>query len=268
MTIDFKPILKWVTKNSPEILSWLGVGGVVITSVLVADASIEVYKNVQEHKYEDDHKTADTVRETAKNWVPAVASAGLTIASIICSNHLHRKREAALMALAAMWQGRYYDFEKRVKELPKGEKVLSDIRDKEMAEHLPDGKPQLRPGEILVYEPMSKQFFVSSNQEITAAELIANKIMQREEALTLNEFLRLFRNARQSLFGSDIGWFKTSDQWKYSWDLYGQGWIDILPYTAEVKGRSCVYLDYGVKMSTENPLNPPTVNGASAQFGR
>lgn len=268
MTINFKPAISWVAKHAPEIFAGMAVGGVLVTTGLTVQATLDVKENIDETKYDDEHTRADTIRETWKSWIPAAASAGLTITSILLSNHLHRNREAALMAVAAMWQGRYLDLENHIRELPKGDKILSDIRDKEMAEKLPDATPKLRPGEILVYEPMSKQFFISSNQEITAAELIANKIMQRESALTLNEFLRLFRNSHQSTFGDGVGWYKTSDQWMYSWDLYGQSWIDILPYQAEIKGRPCVYLDYGVQMATENPINPPSVMGSSAKYGR
>lgn len=267
MTINLKPAAKWLTKHAPEIFAGLAVGGVVITTGLTVQGTLGVKKHIEETKYEDKTK-GDIVKETWREWAPPLVAGTLTITSILLSNHLHRNREAALMAVAAMWQGRYFDLENHIKELPKGDRILSDIRNKEMAENLPDRTPSLRPGEILVYEPMSKQFFVSSNQEITAAELIANKIMQREQALTLNEFLKLFRNAHTYIAGEGIGWFKTSDQWMYSWDLYGQSWIDILPYQAEIKGRPCVYLDYGVKMSTENPITPPSISGSSNKFGR
>lgn len=255
------PTIKWASAHSTELLTGVAIGGVLTSVGLTAQAAVNIHGHCEAKRMEtgSEPKPAETIKETWKDWAPPAISTGLTIASIVMLHKVHRDKEAALAALAAMWQGRFIDLNKRVRELPNGKNVIDSFRKQEMSEHLPDKAPVLQKDEILVYEPMSKQFFISSNQEITSAELVANKIMQRESALTLNEFLRLFRNAHSCVFGDGIGWFKTSDQWQYAWDLYGQCWVDILPYQATVKGRPCVYLDYGVQMTSEDPSHPPAV---------
>ena len=165
------PTVKWASAHSTELLAGMAIGGVLTSVGLTAQAAVNIHDHCEAKRAESgsELKIAETIKETWRDWAPPAISTGLTIASIAMLHKVHRDKEAALAALAAMWQGRFVDLSKTVRELPDGKKVLDEFRKKEMNEQLPDKTPVLQRGEILVYEPMSKQFFISNNQEITTA---------------------------------------------------------------------------------------------------
>lgn len=108
-------------KNSPAILTNLGIAGVVGASILACVATLKVSKVLEEHQtvldtiveakaddsvvYTDDDAKKDktitytkTTLKIAKLYIPAVVLGGLSIAAIVKSHNILNKRNAAVAA--------------------------------------------------------------------------------------------------------------------------------------------------------------------------
>lgn len=132
-----------IKKYSPEILIISGVAGVVVSTVMacrattkigeVVDDTKETVKNIHESNvvsegdalvpYTDDRKKKDLVMtytqtgvKLVKIYAPSVILGVLSITSILASNNILRKRNAAIAAAYAAVDGSFKAYRKRVKE--------------------------------------------------------------------------------------------------------------------------------------------------------
>ena len=128
-------------KHSPEILVTVGVVGAVVSAVMACKATTKIDEILNEaaenldkihgcadnpdmaEKYDEDDAKRDTAiiyanagMKLAKLYAPAVGIGLLSLSSILASNNILRKRNAALAAACAVAERSFKEYRERVVE--------------------------------------------------------------------------------------------------------------------------------------------------------
>jgi hypothetical protein len=109
---------KFVSENSPAILTALGVTGLITTAVLTGKASFKAY-SVIDHAERIQGEFA-TDREkfemTWKLYIPPFVAGSLSIAAIVGANRIGSRRAAAVTAAYALSERAYSEYKEKVVE--------------------------------------------------------------------------------------------------------------------------------------------------------
>lgn len=173
-------------------------------------------------------------------WPTALCTVG-TGACIVFSNHVSAKRIAALTALVGTSERTLREYQDKVKEVL-GEKKEKDIRHelaKDWAMDAPGDEDicLTKNGTYLIYEPISKQYFRSSQVAVGQAAIQFNKMLQFDQTASLNDWLNLLDiDEMDPYVGDHLMWDVTTPN-----DL-----LDItFDYSGNCRtGEPCLVIDY------------------------
>lgn len=255
-------------KHSPEILMVAGVAGVVVSAVMACKATLKVDAIMDEtkekmdkiHKAEEDGVTEsgedyfveDVKKDTAivyaqtgfklvKTYAPAVAIGTLSIASILASNNILRKRNVALAAAYATVDKSFKEYRNRVIE-KFGQEVDRELKYNIKAEKVPTievdeetGKEKkvkknafvVNPSDVSGYARFFEKYTVDEdgnsilnphwepNNEynimfIKAQENYANDLLRAKKRLFLNDVYEMLGLPRTKA-GQVVGWVYDED---------------------------------------------------------
>jgi uncharacterized protein DUF6353 len=195
---------RFITKNSPTILTALGVTGLFTSIALAIRATpkaLEILEmeekfrlsEVNDRYYDQPIEMADVIRLTWKEYVPAAAMALTTTACIIGANSIHLRRNAALVSLFSITETALKEYQVKVVEKI-GENKEEKIRG-EMAQDKIDANPLADKavvvttrGSMLCYDNISGRYFYSDVESLRRAQNDFNDRLIREMAISLNEF--------------------------------------------------------------------------------
>ena len=106
-----------MAKHSPEILTGIGITGMVATTVLAVRATPKAIALLEEKKLETDHISAvDTVKTTWKCYIPAAVTGITSIACLIGANSVNARRSAALATAYSLSQTALTEYKDKVVE--------------------------------------------------------------------------------------------------------------------------------------------------------
>ena len=188
-----------ISKNSPTILTGLGVGGLATTAVLTGTATVKAVRLVDEINQENSqseyaHRLTkkEIIGLSWKFYIPAIAMGILTGTCIIGSNSINQRRNAALSALYSLSETAFREYkEKVVEEIGKNKELK--IRDNVMQDKItnnPVGDKTVFVtgyGDVLCYDKLSDRYFKSSPEKIRQQVLAFSYDLISEEWLDLNE---------------------------------------------------------------------------------
>lgn len=234
MQIDPKVIFAATKKYAPTILSGMAVVGVGITGWL-------------SHKAARKFDSEKSFKEQWKNYIPTGVAGLATVACIIGANWIHLSREAALISGVTFYKTMLKEYEEYEDEMYER---FQDAGLKVNNERKPeDPKTISKNMKIRIWEPYTKQWFESSQQEILWAELTANKMLQQKGELTLNDVLKLYsdKNMKIKKAGDNLGWSFDDEVFTEGSSYYYAGaWIDMCPQFIEVNGEWRFQMEYGI----------------------
>lgn len=234
-----------VSKHSPEILTGIGIAGMVATTVLAVKATpkaLELIKNEQElaESYNEELTQIDKVKVCWKCYIPAAVTGVISITCLIGASSVNTKRNAALTAAYTLSDSALREYREKVVETI-GEKKEKTIKDKISEDNIkqnPVTKSEVYitdKGDSLCFEPMSGRYFKSDIDKIKRAKNNLN------EKILVDAF-----NAGVSLndFYEEIGLPKTSMGENLGWNL-DTGIIDIY-LSAQItdEGTPCLVINY------------------------
>lgn len=195
--MNFQKIMDGVSKNSPTILTVLGVVGLVNTVVMAIKATPEasfIINDLEESYRQDglEPNYKDIVKATWKCYVPTVISGGTTIACIIGSNHINIKRNAALISLYSMSDSLLKEYKQKVVE------TIGKTKERKIKEAIKTDKLQITPeddtnitntgkGDTLCYDVFSGRKFRSDIEYIRQTINKLSFELMSEDFITLNE---------------------------------------------------------------------------------
>lgn len=222
--ILFKRAGKVAADNSPAILTAIGVTGTLATAYLAAKGAFkaaEVLGEAAEAKksnlgegfdaeIDGPLTTQDMFELTWKLYVPAAASAALTVAAIIGAAQINDRRTAAMASAYSVVEKSYAEY--RAKAVEKaGKKKEQEIRDEIAQEQVnahPVSKTTLivtKRGDTLCYDRWTDRWFTSDMESLRKAVNDFNAQLISSTYASLSDFYHLIGlpSTRESDY---IGW--------------------------------------------------------------
>lgn len=226
-------------KHSPEILTGIGIAGMITTTVMAVKATPKALSLIEENE-KDDLEPIDVVKVTWKCYIPAAITGGLSIACLVGASSVNLRRNAALATAYTLSESTLRDYQKKVVETI-GEKKEQSVRDavaKEKIEQTPVHTKEViltGRGESLCYDSVSGRYFKSDMETIKKAENELDARLRNEMYVSLNEFYYEIGLEPLRVIGEDLGWNIDS------------GYLD-LNFSSQIAsdGTPCLVLDYGV----------------------
>lgn len=231
---------KTVIKRSPEILTGIGIAGMISAGILAVRATPKAMELIREKEDElevEKLPVSETVKTTWKCYIPAVTTCIFSTACLIGASSVNSKRNAALAAAYKLSEKALIDYKDAVIETI-GEKKEREVQDK-LAEKCIEKDPVSKSeviitskGTSLCYDSLAGRYFESSIEAIKRAENIINKQMLDEMYVSLNDLY------------DELGLDYTDLGRKLGWSV-NDGLIDI-SFSSQISddGRPCLVMKY------------------------
>ena len=237
-----------VKKHQPEILTGIGIAGMITTTVMAVRATpkaLDVMAEVKEAHADDTDKKAlakDIITKVVPIYIPSAIVGGLSIGCVIGASTINAKRNAALATAYAISESALKTYQEKVIETV-GEKKEQTIREavaKDTIEKHPIGNTEIiltGTGETRCLDAISGRRFTTTIQKIQDAENALTHRIISEMYISLNDLYDELGLAHTKL-GDDLGW--------------NVDWLDRdmikLARSAQIDedGMPCLVLDYQV----------------------
>lgn len=208
-------VRQFVNKRSPEILTGIGIAGMLTTTVLAVKATPKAMELIEERKtqeWTDKLSPLEVVKVAWKPYIPAIVTGVTSTFCLIGASSVHSKRNAALATAYKLSETALTEYREKVIETI-GEKREQTVRDKVAEERVkknPVSKNEVivtNTGKTLCFDPISARYFYSSIEKIKRAENELNKEMLHAFSgyVSLNDFYDEIGLDHTSV-GDDLGW--------------------------------------------------------------
>lgn len=226
-------------KNSPVILTAVGLTGMVTSTVLAVKATPLALDLIREAEFEKGEELTKTevVKTTWKPYMPAVGTAIFSMACIIGANSIHMRRSAALATAYKLSQSALHEFKDKAIEVV-GEEKVSEIKQKisqDKVDKDPVSKTEViitDKGKTLMYDTISGRYFESDIEEVKKIVNELNRDMLSDMYISLNQFYSAI-GLQHTKAGYDLGW------------QCDKGLIEVeFGATIADDGRPCITIDF------------------------
>jgi hypothetical protein len=237
-----KSVRTAMKKHSPEILTGIGIAGMITTTMLAVRATPKALILIEEKKNEegvDELTSVETIKTAWICYVPAAVTGALSVACLIGASSVNARRNAALATAYTLSESALKDYQEKVIEAI-GEKKEQSVRDaiaKGRIDRDPVSSREIiitEKGNTLCYDVISGRYFKSDIDKLKKAENELNRKMRDEIYISLNEFYY------------EIGLNPTSIGYDLGWNI-DHGYID-LRFSSQLadEGTPCLVIDYQV----------------------
>lgn len=212
-SVLFESTKKVLTKNTPGILTGIGIAGMIASTVMAVHATPKAIMLMNEKEIElevDKLSAKEVVQTTWKCYIPSVVTGAASIACIIGASSVNARRNAALLTAYTLSETALKEYKDKVIE-EVGTKKAQEIRDSIAKDHL-EKKPVetsevlvTEKGETLCYDVISGRYFKSDIEKIRRSVNELNRQMLSEGCVSLNDLY--YEIGLDSIgIGSDLGW--------------------------------------------------------------
>lgn len=231
-------------KHSPEILTGIGIAGMLTTVVLAVRATPKALRLIDEKKTdipeEENIPRIEAVKAAWKVYVPAVLTGILSTICLIGANSVNQRRNAAIAAAYSLSESALKEYREKVVETI-GERKEQAIRDDIAKDRITENPVRevivSDRGSTLCYDSLSGRYFKSDIEKLRRIVNDLNRRMRDEMFISLNDFYCAVDNP-------DLGPTKLGDS--LGWNI-DKGYID-LNFSSQLTtdGTPCLVLDYTV----------------------
>lgn len=231
-------------KHSPEILTGIGIAGMLTTVVLAVRATPKALRLIDEKKAdipeEENISRIEAVKAAWKVYVPAVVTGILSTICLIGANSVNQRRNAAIAAAYSLSESALKEYREKVVETI-GERKEQAIRDDIAKDRITENPVRevivSDRGSTLCYDSLSGRYFKSDIEKLRRIINDLNRRMRDEMFISLNDFYCAVDNP-------DLGPTKLGDM--LGWNI-DKGYID-LNFSSQLTtdGTPCLVLDYTV----------------------
>lgn len=250
---------RFIGKHSPEILTGIGITGMITTTVLAVKATpkavklieweldkqnSELIKDAARNKYETVKqltklKPLDVIKTTWKLYVPAAVTCVASTTCLVGASAVNYKRNAALATAYAISERTLIRYRDKVIETI-GEKKEKEVRDKVAQDEVND-KPVstsqviiTSKGNTLFMDAVSGRYFRSDMDKIKKVVNELNRRMNYENYISLDDFY------------TEIGLESTSTSSYLGWNL-DDGHIELSISTCLAENdEPCIVINYAI----------------------
>ena len=243
LTATAKSIKGVLERHAPEILTGIGVAGMVTTTILAVKATPKACLLLNDRKDElevEKLSATELVKTTWKCYIPAAMTCGASIACLVGASSVNCKRNAVLATAYKLSEAALSEYKDAVIETI-GEKKEQSVRDKVAEERIKKNPVSKREvivtgkGTTLCYAPVGNSYFKSNIQQIESAKNKLNARMLSENYVSLHDFYDELGIGPTKL-GDDLGW-----------DIYKDGLVEIA-FSSQLAedGTPCLVMDYSI----------------------
>ncbi len=202
-----------VKKHSPEILTGIGIAGMITTTVMAVRATPKALRLIDEKKEEletDELTPKETIQAAWPCYIPAAITGTVSIACLIGASSVNIRRRAALATAYSLSESALKEYQEKVVETI-GKKKEESIRDavaKDKIEKNPVSSREViitEKGNTLCYDAVSGRYFKSDIDKLKKAENELNRRMRDEMYISLNDFYYEI-GLKGTSIGDEIGW--------------------------------------------------------------
>jgi len=231
-----------ITKHSPEILTGIGIAGMITTTIMAVRATPKALILIEERKEEIDADKLTPIELIKTTWtcyIPAAITGGLSVICLIGASSVNARRNAALATAYTLSESALKEYQEKVIETI-GEKKEKSVRDAIAKDRIDENPVSSREviitekGNTLCYDSISGRYFKSDIDKLKKAENELNRRMIEEMYISLNEFYYEI-GLNPTSIGDDIGW------------NIDRGYIE-LNFSSQLTddGNPCLVIDYQV----------------------
>lgn len=237
-----KSVRTAMKKHSPEILTGIGIAGMVTTTVMAVRVTPKALILIEDKKAENDVDKltpVETIKATWTCYIPAAVTGCISVFCLIGASSVNVRRNAALATAYTLSESALKEYREKVIETI-GEKKEQSVRDsiaKDRIERDPVTSKEIiitERGNTLCYDVISGRYFKSDIDKLKKVENELNRRMRDEMYISLNEFYYEI-GLNPTSIGDDIGW------------NIDHGYIE-LKFSSQLTddGTPCLVIDYQV----------------------
>ena len=199
-------------RHSPEILTGIGIAGMITTTIMAVRATPKALTIIGEREVDENRELTkvEVVKATWTCYLPSVIVGGASIACLAGSTSVNLRRNAALAAAYSCAETALREYQDKVVEVI-GEKKEQTIRDavaKERIEKHPVTECQVLytgHGDTLCYDAWCSRYFKSDIEVIRRAVHDLNDRLRMDNYISLNEFYDAI-DLEEAKVGDLLGW--------------------------------------------------------------
>ena len=234
----------FLTKHSPEILTGIGVAGMITSTVLAVKATPKALQLIEEAKtgkdsYCEDLPIKTVIKVAWKPYIPAVITGVASISCIIGASTINAKRNAALATAYKLSEKALVRYRDKVIETI-GEKKEKEIKQKIAQDEVdknPVSKSQVyltTKGNTLFRDEISGRYFKSDLEVIRKAINELNREMTYQNYISLDELY------------NKLGLEPIKNSSRLGWNL-DDGLIELdLSTCLSEDEEPCIVIDYNI----------------------
>lgn len=237
-----KGIRAFVGKRSPEILTGVGIAGMITAAVMAVRATPKALMLIEDRKADsgaDELTPIETAKAAWACYIPAAVTGCMSIFCLIGASAANARRNAALATAYALSESALKEYQAKVVETL-GEKKERSVRDavaKDKIGRDPVSNREViitEKGNTLCYDVISGRYFKSDIEKLRKAANELNRTMLDEMYVSINDFYY------------EIGLGNTKQGDGLGWNV-ADGLID-LQFSSQLAddGTPCLVLDYRV----------------------
>lgn len=242
---------KYINKNSANILTGLGMAGVVTTAVLAVKETpkamklLEDREKIKMEKYNESLTKLEKALVVAPVYFPAILMGATTMSCIYGANHINKKQQAILTGAYSYLSSCYDDYRDKVKELY-GEDADKKVKEEIAKDIYFETTGEEREDTNLYFDEYSNRYFNLNPNDLPNILYDINKMYNFTGELTLNNVYE-FLGLEPTDFGATVGWSATKD-----WECNGFSWIDIQMDPLDFPDNlACGVLTFNIEPSTD-----------------
>ena len=237
-----KNTTKFVSDNSPAILTGLAAGGVLTTAILAAKGGGPAYQDILHAESERETRLTfiEKTKLTYKHYIPAGLVASGTLVALVAAHTASSNRLAAAMGAYSILENGYREFREKALEIH-GENQMAKVDQEILHDRMENNPPNDKNTTVVItgsnedqlfYDKPHDRYFVSTVNEVDRAINETNRICLNDMYVSQNDFYR-FLGVPTVSHGDDFGW-KSSN-----------GFLDIKYGTMLTpEQKSCITIDY------------------------
>ena len=235
-----KSVRTAMKKHSPEILTGIGIAGMITTTIMAVRATPKALVLIKDKK--DELGTDELTKETVKAaWPCYIPSALVGTASVLCligASSTNFRRNAALATAYTLSESTLKEYQEKVVETI-GEKKERDIREQVAKEKMVKNPVREvilteKGGNTICYDVISGRYFKSDRDTISRIVNDLNRQMRDETYVSLNDFYYEL-GLDSTKMGDYIGWNIYKDYIEINFSSH-----------LDANGTPCLVMDYQV----------------------
>lgn len=233
-------VLTSAKHHSPQILTGLGIAGMITTVVLAVKATPKALELIDEAKKEkgEDLTPVETVKVAWKPYVKAAVTGTLSTACLVGADSIHTKRATMLTAAYKLSETALSEYKDAVVETI-GEKKAEEVKEKVAEKHIQQAPLQEEfvyhtgTGNHLCYDHWSGMYFRSSYNAIKSAQNTLNRAILEENCAGVSVIYDAL-NLPHTHMSEELGWDSV---------VHREVEIEVKSKIAS-NGEPCLVLDY------------------------